>query len=73
MKILPQFKSPVKELVTPKDKLAHVHVDIVGPFPTSADGYRYLLTMIDRATRWPEAAMLKSITAAECADAFTSC
>jgi cleavage and polyadenylation specificity factor subunit 1 len=72
-KILPQFKSPVKEIATPKDKFAHVHVDIVGPFPTSADGYSYLLTMIDRATRWPEAAMLKSITAAECADAFTSC
>ncbi|CAG4955744.1 unnamed protein product [Parnassius apollo] len=30
-------------------------VDIVGPLPTSPQGHRYLVTMIDRTTRWPEA------------------
>lgn len=39
----------------PTDRFQHVHIDIVGPLPTSPHGQRYLVTMIDRATRWPEA------------------
>lgn len=39
----------------PSDRFQHVHIDIVGPLPTSPQGQRYLVTMIDRATRWPEA------------------
>ena len=38
-------------------------VDIVGPMPKGKGGYRYLLTAICMATRWPEAIPLKSITA----------
>ena len=38
-------------------------VDIVGPMPKGRGGYRYLLTAICMATRWPEAIPLKSITA----------
>lgn len=45
-------------------RFEHVHVDIVGPLPTSEDGYRYLLTMVDRATGWPEAVPMKDIYAA---------
>ena len=38
----------------PAERFAHVHVDIVGPF--SPDGDKsYIMTMIDRTTRWPEA------------------
>jgi len=50
----------------------HVHVDLVGPLPTSSTGNRYLLTMVDRATRWPEAHPLSNISAQSVADAFTS-
>lgn len=39
----------------PTERFEHLHVDIVGPLPTSPQGYRYLVTMIDRTTRWPEA------------------
>lgn len=39
----------------PSDRFQHVHIDIVGPLPTSPQGHQYLVTMIDRATRWPEA------------------
>jgi cleavage and polyadenylation specificity factor subunit 1 len=53
-------------------KFEHVHVDIVGPFPSSADGFSFVLTMIDRTTRWPEVAPLKTISAQECADTFTA-
>jgi len=34
--------------------LEHVHIDIVGPL-LPFKSFRYLLTMIDRFTRWPEA------------------
>lgn len=47
----------------------HVNVDLVGPFPPSR-GFTYLLTMVDRTTRWPEAVPLSSTTAADIARAF---
>jgi transposase InsO family protein len=41
-----------------------IAVDIVGPiYPTSNKGYKYILTVVDTATRWPEAVPLKRITA----------
>jgi transposase InsO family protein len=71
-KILTHVKSPVKEIPVPAARFSHVHVDIVGPLPTSADGHTHLLTIIDRTTRWLEVVPLRSISAVECADAFTS-
>ena len=38
----------------PAERFGHVHVDIIGPFSPD-HGFKYLLTMIDRTTRWPEA------------------
>ncbi len=47
-----------------------MHVDLVGPLPVSAEGYVYLLTMIDRTTRWLEAIPVREISAASCVEAF---
>lgn len=47
----------------PAGKLEHLHVDLVGPLPTTQQGHRYLVTMIDRFSRWPEAVPIQEMTA----------
>ena len=39
-----------------------VAIDLVGPIsPPSEEGHRYILTLVDFATRYPEAVPLKTI------------
>ena len=61
----------VPAITVPTMRFSHVHINIVGPLPSS-QGFSYLLTMIDRTTRWPEVAPLASISAASCVRAFLS-
>jgi Integrase core domain/Integrase zinc binding domain len=65
-------KSKVEKIPVPGQRFQHVHVDLAGPLPVSGQGHSYILTMIDRTSRWPEAVPLSSITAEACADAFVS-
>lgn len=53
----------------PDARFQHVHIDIVGPLPT-ADGKSYLLTAIDRYSRWAEAIPMENITAETTAKHF---
>ena len=53
----------------PTERFDHVHVDLVGRLPYS-DSYNYLLTCVDRFTRWPEAIPIMNIRAGTVADAF---
>ena len=48
-----------------KTRFKTVHLDLVGPLPESEEGYRYILTAIDRATWYPVAAPLKSTETVE--------
>jgi len=55
---------------TPFKRIA---VDIVGPiFPVSDRGNRYLLTLVDYATRYPEAVALKNVETKTLAEALVS-
>ena len=69
-KISRKTKTPLANF-KPTQRFKHVHVDIVGPLPI-AKGKRYLLTMVDRATRWPEAVPLNNISAEEVVDVLYS-
>ena len=71
-KVTIQEKTQVETIAVPPARFWHVHADLVGPLPTSKDGCAYLLTIIDRTSRWPEAVPLRGISAVEVADAFTS-
>eukprot|EP00745_Piridium_sociabile_P039410 TRINITY_DN7365_c0_g1_i12.p1 TRINITY_DN7365_c0_g1~~TRINITY_DN7365_c0_g1_i12.p1 ORF type:complete len:1702 (-),score=291.88 TRINITY_DN7365_c0_g1_i12:2644-7599(-) len=48
-----------------------VAIDLVGPIsPVSEGGHRYILTLIDVATRYPEAAPLRNISSVDVAEAL---
>ncbi|KAF2349906.1 Zinc finger H2C2-type histone UAS binding [Trinorchestia longiramus] len=78
-KINRHTKSPVSPIAPKLDRFHSVHIDIVGPLtpaslPTLAYSlpFRYILTCIDRATRWCEAVPLGDTSASSVAIAFTS-
>jgi transposase InsO family protein len=71
-KVTVQAKSAVQPISIPPQRFHHVHVDIVGPLPASTEGYVYLLTMIDRTTRWLEAAPMKNMDAVTCANTLVA-
>ncbi|KAL8626012.1 hypothetical protein ACOMHN_012604 [Nucella lapillus] len=64
-------KVPLVRMPTIDTPFEQVAVDIIGPIiPRSRAGNRYVLVMVDYATRYPEATPLKEVTAEVVAEAL---
>ena len=68
-KVAVHTKPSVLPIPVPSTRFEHVHVDLVGPF-TPDRGFPYLLTIVDRTTRWPEAVPIAETTADTVVQAF---
>lgn len=62
-------KAPIVEFPLPDRRFGDIHVDLVGPL-TPSEGMVYLLTIVDRFTRWPEAIPLPNAESITCARAL---
>ncbi len=69
-KIHKQPAAPLQAIPLPARKFSHVHMDLVGPLTASSGGHVYLLTIINRSTRWVEAVPLRNMEASTCANAY---
>ena len=65
-KVKPEQRKPpgLMGFRTPEDPWAVVATDIMGPLPTSTQGFKYLLIFEDVFTKWVEIVPLRSATAA---------
>ena len=68
-KVIRHVRTPLTQRPLPDDRFISLHLDLVGPLPES-EGQTYLLTIIDRYSRWLEAVPLASATATDCATAL---
>ena len=62
---------PLQPLPIITEPFSRVAIDLVGPLsPSSSEGHRYILTLIDFATGFPEAVPLKDIDTVSVAEAL---
>ena len=55
-------KVPLEKMPLTDKPFKRVAIDLVGPIsPPSEEGHRYILTLVDFSTRYPEAVPLKNI------------
>ena len=61
-------KTPLVVMPIIGEPFARVAIDLVGPLPMSGRKHRWILTLVDCATRYPEAIPMKGIDTIECAE-----
>ena len=64
------IKVPLKPIEPPLAPMEITAMDILGPFPETANGNKYILVFSDYFTRWPEAYAIKNQTAEVIAQIF---
>ena len=64
-----KMKSNIGDFPVPQKRFSHIHVDVVGPLPASR-GFRYLLSVICRSTRYFDAIPIQEASTKACADAL---
>ena len=69
-KVTRQPAAAIQPIPVPQQRFSHIHVDIVGPLPISKEGYRFVFTIIDRASRMLEAVPIANMEATTCRDAL---
>ncbi|XP_066981407.1 uncharacterized protein [Macrobrachium rosenbergii] len=65
-------ESGIGDFPQPRRCFGHIHIDVIGPLLQSR-GARYLLAIIDRSIRWPEATPMEEPSTASCAEALLPC
>jgi transposase InsO family protein len=71
-KVTRQPVASVHSIPGPATRFSHLHLDLVRPLPATADGSSHILTVVDRSTRWAEAAPLRSTSAAAYLEALAA-
>ena len=64
-------RAPLQHIPVVSEPFQKIAIDLVGPIaPATERGNRFILTIVDSATRWPEAIPLRSITSTSVAEAL---
>ena len=61
-------KTPLVAMPIIGEPFARVAIDLIGPLPMSGRKHRWILTLVDCATRYPEAIPMKGIDTIKCAE-----
>ena len=72
-KITVADRVPIKPVPRPRNNFQMVQIDLIGPIdPPSSAGHKYIISMIDLASKWVDSRPLKSLSAQEACDALLS-
>jgi hypothetical protein len=67
-----ELKSPLSIIAEPSYALQVADCDIVSPFPLYSSGNRYLLTFVDKLTKYVEAIPIADVSAVMCVLAYAT-
>ena len=64
------YRAPLKPVPIVTEPFRKIAIDLIGELPRTKTGYRYILTVVDYATRYPDAFPLKTTHSKVIADAL---
>jgi hypothetical protein len=67
-----EFRAPMGNVHHPTYPFQYTHMDVIGPFPRSTSGDKYLLTFVDELTKFMGAIPLAEISTQTCARAYVT-